>query len=316
MKTNKQKFGIPQEILYTVCQAAWKLCSQNLEKFTNLKSFYTEVFVADAKQKVQDAKNLPDIIQTTEARKEARINLMVSTRQVLANWQVLKVYITKAYDQAKVKGKLDAAGAALYKKALAGNWSAVRGLIEAANTFIVNNLEALTANGNMPASFQASFKAEGDNCIALSVVYSDVSMEKRSAIGTKVDANNAIHAGVIEMLKDGQQIFKADPLMKRQFTFSFLVKMNKGERPASLRGVIVNTLKAPVKDAVIESLDLKYRGITNGKGHYRIARIAAGTYTFRISAPGYEPQELTITLAPGIASKSDLILKAQLLLVA
>ncbi|MGN6341548.1 MAG: carboxypeptidase-like regulatory domain-containing protein [Flavisolibacter sp.] len=71
-----------------------------------------------------------------------------------------------------------------------------------------------------------------------------------------------------------------------------------------------------MKDVVIESLDLKYRGIANAKGQYRITRIAAGTYTFRFSAPGYEPQEQTVVFAPGIASKCDLTLKSQLLLVA
>jgi hypothetical protein len=316
MKSIKRTYGIPQEILYSVCQASWSLCSQNLQRFTDLKAFYTEAFVTNALQAVQDAKDLPDIIQTVAVRKEARINLSLATKGVMANWQVLKVYITKAFDASLVKAKLDAAGASYYLKVSVDNWSAVRSLIDTANVFIASNLEDLKANNNMPESFQASFKADGDNCIALSAQFATINIQKQNATGVKLDANNSIYLGVMEMLKDGQQIFKDDPLMKRQFTLTYLVKMYKGERPASLRGVVVNMLNVPVKDVVIESLDLKYRGITNAKGHYRIARIAAGTYTFRISAPGYEPQEQTITFAPGIASKSDLILKAQLLLVA
>ena len=316
MKNFKRTYGIPQEILYTVCQAAWNLCSQNLQRFTNLKAFYTEAFVTNALQAVQDAKNLPDVIQTTAVRKEARINLSLATKTVMANWQVLKVYITKAFDAAMVKAKLDAAGASYYNKASIDNWSAVRSLIDTANVFITNNLAELKANENMPESFQASFKADGDNCIELSAQFASVNIQKQNATGVKLDANNSIHQSVMEMLKDGQQIFKDDPLMKRKFTLIYLVKMHRGERPASLRGVIVNMQKLPLKDAVIESLDFKYRGITDAKGHYRIARIAAGTYTFRISAPGYEPQEQTVVFASGIASKCDITLKSQLLLVA
>lgn len=316
MKNFKRTYGIPQEILYTVCQAAWNLCGQNLQKFTNLKAFYTETFVANAKQMVLDAKNLPDIIQTIAFRKEARIILVVSTKQVMTNWQVLKVYITKAFGEGMVKAKLDAAGAALYKKASVDNWSAVRSLIDTANIFISNNLDALTANDNMPASFQTSFKAEGDNCIELSTIYASVNIEKQTATGTKMDANNAIYASVIEMLKDGQQIFKDDPIMKRQFIFKYLVKMHKGERPASLRGIILNNLKLPVKGVVIESLDLKYEATTNAKGHYQIKRVAAGTYTFRIMAHGYEPQEQTIVFVAGVASKGDFTLQVQMLKVA
>ena len=33
MKEKNKKYNIPQEILYTVCMAAWNLCSEHLEKF-------------------------------------------------------------------------------------------------------------------------------------------------------------------------------------------------------------------------------------------------------------------------------------------
>ncbi|MGN6341547.1 MAG: hypothetical protein ACTHMD_10225 [Flavisolibacter sp.] len=103
--------------------------------------------------------------------------------------------------------------------------------------FITNNLEDLKANDNMPERFQAAFKADGDDCIALSAQFANINIQKQNATGVKLDANNSIHLGVMEMLKDGQQIFKDDPLLKRQFTFRYLVKMYKGERPASLKAL-------------------------------------------------------------------------------
>ena len=298
-------YTISQEILYTVCFTAWNLCRQNLPKFTSLKALYTQAFITGALEAVQAAKQLPESLQTIAWRKEARINLANATRQVRSNWQVLKVYITKAFEESMVKAKLDAAGAALYVRASLDNWSAVRSLIDTANIFIANNLDELMANGNMPEDFQTAFKAAGDNCIDLSVAFSGANMEKEAATGIKVEANNAIYTSAMEMLKDGQQIFKDNAIMKRKFTFSYLVKMNRGEGSASLRGYIVNSLKLPIAGAVILSQDQRYTGTTDEKGNYRINRIAEGTYTFTVTYPGYTPIVHTITFAPGTTSRAD-----------
>jgi hypothetical protein len=305
MKTFKKDYSIPQEILYTICIAAWKLCSQNLAKFMALKAFYTEAFIADAVLAIQNAKKLPETVETISARKEARINLIKATRQVLANWQVLKVYITKAYDEKMVKTKLVAAGASTFRKASVDNWTAVRSLIDTANTFIANELNSLTANENMPADFQTTFKTAGDSCIALSVIYTHVNMEKEIATSIKTKANNAVYASLMEMLKDGQQIFKENAEMKKQFTFRYLVSKQRGEHSASLKGKIVNNLNMPVAGAVIVSQDEKYMATTDSKGQYQIKRIAAGTYTFTISCSGYETIVETITCTAGIASRGD-----------
>jgi hypothetical protein len=316
MKSKKCKYSTPQEILYSVCLAAWNLCSQNLSRFSALKAYYTEAYIASAVQAVQDARQLPESLQSIAARKEARIKLQKATRQVQANWQLLKVYITKAFAESMVKTKLDAAGAALYSKASLDNWSAVRNLIDVANTFIANNLAELTANENMPADFQATFNADGDDCIELSVILSTVNMEKEMATSTKVNANSAIYASVMRMLKDGQQIFKDHPAMKKQFTFNYLVSKYRGEGSASLKGRIINSLNLPVEGAVITSQDLKYTATTGKKGQYRITRIAAGTYIFTVSCPGYEPIEQTITFAAATASKGDFTLANVMLKVA
>ena len=316
MKNFKSFYSVPQEILYTVCLAAWNLCSGNLAKFAAFKALYTEAFVTDALDAVQSAKDLPDSIQTIAARKLARINLMNATRQVRANWQFLKVYITKAFPQDTVKAKLDAAGAAWYSKACFNNWSAVRSLIDTANIFIANNLLDLTQDGNMPADFQTTFKTAGNHCIELSAAYSAIDMEKEMATGMKIDANNSIYASMIEMLKDGQQIFKDDVLMKRQFTFSYLVSLHRGDGSASLKGTVINSLQMPVGGAVIVSQDQKYLATTDSKGYYRISRIAAGTYTFTITCPGYNPLETVIIFAPATASKGDFVLTNALAKVA
>jgi hypothetical protein len=312
MRNEKRNYGIPQEILYTICVAAWNTCKQYLPQFTALKAFYTEAFVTSAQQAVQDAKQLPSTTQTIAFCKMSRINLSASTRQVLSNWQVLKGYITKAFDENIAKTMLQAAGGAFYPKASVDNWSAVRNLIDEANIFITNHLGELTANDNMPADFQASFKAAGDECIALSTVYAEASREKQRATSMKINANNAIYASLVEMLKDGQLVFKADAAMKKQFTFSFLVSIYKKDGSASLKGYIVDELSRPIEGVAILSEDEKYGAVTDSKGYYKITRIEAGTYTFNITCEGYVPVSQSITFIAGTASKGDFALITQL----
>ena len=314
--TNKNVYNAPQEILYSVCLAAWNLCSQYLQNFTDLKAFYTAAFVTDALQAVQNAKALPESRQTIAARKEARINLTNGTRQVQANWQLLKVYITKAFTADMVKTKLEAAGASLYTKASVDNWSAVRNLIDTANAFISANLDALTASDNMPAAFQTTFLNDGNNCIALSVTFAQINMEKQMATSAKIDANNAIYASLIEMLKDGQQIFKDDAATKKQFTFSYLVSLYQGDGSASLKGYIINNLNMPIEGVTVASADGKYSATTNAKGYYRISRVAEGVYTFNITCPGYTPLVQVITFAASTASKGDFEMANQMKKVA
>ena len=259
---------------------------------------------------------MPDSRETLAARKEARINLGNGTRQVQANWQLLKVYITKAFAADMVKTKLEAAGASLYAKASLDNWSAVRNLIDTANGFITNNLEALTANDNMPETFPVTFNEDGVSCIELSVIFAQLNMEKQAATSAKTDANNAIYASVMEMLKDGQQIFKDDAATKKQFTFSYLVSLYKGDGSASLKGYIVNNLNLPVEGATILSADGKYSATTNARGYYRISRIAAGTYSFNITCPGYNPLVQVITFAASTTSRGDFEMANQMKKVA
>ncbi len=305
MKQDNSLFGTAQEILYTVCFAAWNLCQQYLKDFAGLKSLYTKKFIADAVQAVQAAKDLPNVHQSVAARKAARIDLGNATTQVRDNWQLLKVYITKAYTKDMLQTKLNLAGASYYAKTTVNNWSSVRSLIDAANSFISDNMEVLMANQNMPADFQATFQSDGDTCTQLSTIFFSLNLAKKMATDAKTAANNAIYQSLMEMLKDGQQIFKADAAVKQLFVFRNLVASHKGEGTASLSGRMYNASKQPVEGAVIVSKDQKYTATTNEKGHYRIARIASGTYTFSITCPGYNPLEQTITFTAGIASRAS-----------
>ncbi|HTM97910.1 MAG TPA: carboxypeptidase-like regulatory domain-containing protein, partial [Pedobacter sp.] len=228
-----------------------------------------------------------------------------AAKQVHANWQLLKLYITKAFAADMVQAKLNAAGAALYARKSFDNWSALRCLIDIANSFITDNLVALTANDNMPEDFRAKFQNDGSNCIEHSMIFTQAKMDKQMATSAKAKANNSIYTSAIEMLKDGQQIFKGDAATKKQFTFSYLVSIYQGEGSASLKGYVVNEFNLPIEGVTVMSADQKYSAITDAKGYYRITRIAEGTYVFNVTCAGFIPLTQQITFIAGTAARGD-----------
>ena len=60
-----------------------------------------------------------------------------------------------------------------------------------------------------------------------------------------------------------------------------------------------------MQEVTIMSANGKYVAVTDADGYYRISRVAAGTYTFTISCPGYTPIEQVITFTAGAASNVD-----------
>ena len=316
MTENNKKYNIPQEILYSVCLAAWKLCNENREKFARFKGYYTEAFIAEAIASVENAKRLPALTQTNAGRKIARIRLANAARQVMDNWQVLKLYATKAFDKSMISVLLEEAGGTFYKKASLYNWSALRSMIDEANIFIRNNMQALTANNNMPGDFKTKFAADGDTFLRLSTNFFSANLEKEKATYLKIAANNAIYERTIEMLKDGQRIFSHDAVNKRQFVFNYLVSFQRGQGTASLKGYITDQLNLPVEGVIVISENEKYSATTDSRGYYQISRMAHGSYLFHFRKPGYQSIEQPITLTEGTSAKGDFIMKKQMQLVA
>jgi hypothetical protein len=57
------------------------------------------------------------------------------------------------------------------------------------------------------------------------------------------------------MLKDGQQIFRNNEVVKKQFVFKYLVSIHVGAGSASFKGYVSNSLNQPIEGVIIESQD-------------------------------------------------------------
>ena len=299
MKTDKSIFGTSASTLFKICNAAWGFCSDNLSDFTELKAIYTPEFVASALAAVQQAKDLPDSRTTIGERTTARKNLVKATDQVTANWRQLKIYIINAYDKDMTPVKLEMAGASLYQKAAYDNWNSVSQLINAANVFITNNLDALTANSNMPETFPQTFSTAGVSCSELSEFFSNMAVMKEQATGNRIEALNALYQSLMLMLRDGQHIFYNDKILRKQFVFAYLKSVYGDVRSANISGLITDASNLPVEGAVVAARDFQYIATTGSNGRYRM-RMAEGTYTITVSYPGYTPVEQVVTLSAGL----------------
>lgn len=208
--------------------------------------------------------------------------------------------------------QLEKAGKPFYAKAGTGNWSSVRSLIDAGNSYIQENLAILTANDNMPPTFATQFAAARKECIEFSKAYFAADEAKTVAVGTKKNANEIVYSSLMEMLGDAQSIFADNKLMKHQFVFNYRVARTKGSRPARFKGYLTNAdTGLPLAGVSISSANGKYTATTNEKGYFDIGQLAGDDYTFVFEKTGYDTLKQDFVIKTGKSSTVQLSLTAQ-----
>lgn len=285
----RPSYNCTQQELYSVCRVAWKSCDTNLVAFANFKSKYDTAFILDKLTAITDASELPDDQARTEESEILRGKLVEKAIICTGLFQSLKRYIVDAYPDSEHKTRFDAAGQGYYEKATNQNWESVVGLNTAASKFIASHLADLTANDNMPLAFQAKFELARQEFEALNVPFFDE--EGNSPVGTqaKITANNGIHASLMKMLLDGQDIFKDDEAMKKKFVFQDILSLVSGSSASGVKGYLIDS----ATDFPIAGVKVSIKGTTksatsDNEGRYEILQLAAGIYTLTYEKAGYE----------------------------
>ncbi len=212
----KPNYNCTEQELYTICTTGWNSVTQHLTRFTAFKAKYVATLVTTRLASVVIASELPDEQQRNSDYETASIELRKIGRTSCDKWQMLKRYIADAFPADQQKPMLEAAGFNYYDKAGSGNWDSVKGLMTSGSTFITAKLADLTANDNMPLTFQVEFDALKTDFNKF------IQAEEESRVGqdTKINANNAIFADLMSMLLDGQEIFKKEEALLKQFVFA------------------------------------------------------------------------------------------------
>lgn len=205
--------------LYAVARAGWASYQRQLSHFAAYRGYYDAAFGHAALAAIDSAEQLPDV-QARYANTEVyRIELKELANDCLAHWQSLKRYASSSFPPAALKARLEEAGALRNRKARNYNWEEIRMMNISATQFIATHQAALLAGNNMPPIFEAKYNT-ANNAFADKLELF-IRSEQQAIVETKfkTNANNAVYHSLINMFKDGQQIFRHQPAIRRQFIY-------------------------------------------------------------------------------------------------
>ena len=292
MGTIINKYKCSQSALYSLCRLAWANCQNQLARFTAFKPFYDAPFITARIAEVTAAEDLPHEQARDEASETAHINLHRQAEICLGKWRELKRYIITAFPDME-KPKLESAGSEFYDKAQQMNWEEVQALMNAGENFITTHSVDLSAGNNMPVGFPPSFSSSKTN---FETVYAQALLEEENqslATDEKITANNDLQDKVMLMLLDGQVIFQNEESMQQLFIYNHLLEMVT-RRVANCKGrVSTGIANAPVEGCRIFIPELDHFADSDNEGRYDFGRLAAGTYTLKVSKDGFEEQTHT-----------------------
>jgi hypothetical protein len=274
--------------LYSAARLGWDSCSEQLTDFTAFKAKYTAALITTQLAEIVNAANLPDDQARAAKAESERITLTQIADTCLANWQKLKRYIADAFSTEQQKPNIESAGSQYYEKAGNYNWDSLQGLLTAGQTYIAANLAALQANQNMPATFATTFgtdKTAFDNLHQQFLQSEELSQQGTEA---KIIANNKVYSNLISMFLDGQEIYKTNEVIKKQFVFDQVLNLVSGTGTAGIKGYVsADKTNAPIQGAMVAIEQNGKSATTDQDGKYQILQVAANTYNIKIGAEGY-----------------------------
>lgn len=170
----------------------------------------------------------------------------------------------------------------------------MQGLMIDGELFIAANTAELTVGG-MTLTFAAEFTAAKD---AFDGKHSDfLQAEETSKVlrDDKVNANNKLFQVGIAMCEDGKKIFRKEPAIRDQFTWSTVQALITNTQSShSVKGLISDSSDdRPIEGAKVAVLDKDGIAIegkemqTGLDGAYNIKGLKSGDYSLKVEAVGY-----------------------------
>ncbi len=296
-------YNFSQQELYTIAETATNSLEQHLNDFAAFKARYDASFVLNIKAEIENARNLPDAQARNSAAEIYRLQLADLNTEVLNKFQALKRYIVDAYPEAQHKALFEAAGQNYYAKAVNQNWDSTNGLFTSALLFIANNSIQLTANQNMPVSFQPDFENLKLSFKAKHLEFFQAEEEARIQTQAKILANNNLYDNVVKFCLDGQEIYKKDEATRKQFIIADLLILASGAGVAGFKGKVTNAVTGQPIVGVEVTIQYSDKIVTTDEeGKYAITQVAAGNYTVIVSKNAYDTQTIQQPVIVGTVS--------------
>ncbi len=90
------------------------------------------------------------------------------------------------------------------------------------------------------------------------------------------------------MFLDGQEIYKINEVIKKQFFFDQVLNLVSGTGTAGIKGYITaDNTNAPIQGTIVEIEQNGKSAATDQDGKYQILQVTANTYNIKIGAVGY-----------------------------
>jgi hypothetical protein len=303
-------YNCTQPELYAVARTGWNSYTQYLAQFTDYRGYYLAAYATAALAEIDAAELLPDA-QARYANSEVlRTELVAAADDCLARWQTLKRYISTSFAPAAIKPRLEEAGANRYEKAANYNWEELRMMNVNATAFIAAHTPALVLGNNMPLMFPTDYAAAITLYNVKMQAFIDSEEAAYNATEEKIAANNAVHAKLMNMFKDGQEIFMHEEGKRREFTFDTVLGLISSPGQAGIRGVVRDAAtQLPIENADVRILINDRYATTDAAGRYEIKPLSHGYYDIRIVALGYADQVVSQhEVLTGTISTLDILL--------
>ncbi len=245
------------------------------------------------KQKIVDAKALPDEEMRNSIFQTLGVELAQLEKTFCENFQDLKNYIDDSYAKELIKIKYDAAGGPKYIEASQGNHERVAGLNADMIAFIAAESATLLVNldgvANMPAGFEAKVIADSG---AFDLKYAAFLAARQTTRDTnrKIKANNDCFKDIMSACDDGIRVSaKSDDEagMTKLFTFKTVKDLVSPPGSASLKITIKlavdGTPIAGLSVAIQAAGDAVLNGVTDEFGVVVFKDINPADYNVTIS---------------------------------
>ena len=307
MQASQTAFNTNEETFYAAATKGWQQCEMNGKDFSAFNQQYTPKFIDTAIKAISTAQALPNLHTRQGILTSARA-VLVGKLQTCNNLvQNLYVIIGRAFPQNQIDSMRRQAGSGYYMYARSENWKSA-GIMYGMVTQFIDTYSDILLRANMPAGFPTQWRDSVNEYNKAFTNYSGAKDNLSKGGTDKQEANNAVHASLLQMLTDGKAIYRNNPAQKKFFTYSSLVKMVAGSRKTGVRFSLYEAITLqPIANATIAMQPGNYFFYPTADG---IATQTApeGAYTYSITAPGMQTIEGSVKITTGVVRRVKLLL--------
>lgn len=212
-------------VLYAALNIVWDSQAENETEFIAENTLYTPGLSVTRKAAIAAAQALPDGQARGTEAEVLRIGLTEKLDEVLAKWNSLDGYVSRAFTGEYYKPRIDEAGKPYYAKAANENWEYVSQLLVSMTNFLAAHGPVLVSNGGMPPGFDISVASVKTAFDALYSDFKDAQQDSYAQTDAKINANNAIYRDGRLMMEDGKRIFRKNAAVRDRFVWERVVEL-------------------------------------------------------------------------------------------